>query len=44
MEEDIENYLPTVMCRGTPCTSILTRHEYKIELQFHDKLHLLQLI
>ena len=21
MEEDIQNYLPTVMFRGTPCTS-----------------------
>lgn len=25
MEEEIHNYLPTVMCRGTPCISGLSR-------------------
>ena len=38
MEEDIQNYLPTVMFRGTPC--ILTPQKNAEHYNFYSKVNL----
>ena len=40
MEEDIQNYLLTVMFRGTPCTYVLDEHS-KIVRVYHCKSDIL---
>ena len=38
MEEDIQNYSPTVMFRGTPCiyNTLQTNQEEKVQFNLHN--------